>query len=603
MLFFSLAFLLPLNAQNIDIYSTDQSVLDKSQLFIDENSLSFYDIQNTNSFKPNSLEHLNLGFTKDKAVWVKFTLQNNTDFSLSRILEVQNPILEEVTLFDENGSSIQKGMLHTEAKQTTIEPAFALTLDANTQASYYLRIVNNTTALKFGIYLKDRNTFVYEDHRQQTLIMLSLGIIISFFIYNLLLYFYSREDSFLYYCLYLATLVWQQMTYLGITPLFFPASFVYFDNLSVLLKVNAMYIIAALFAKKFLSTKKYEKIDSIYNLIILIALIEIPLFGTPWFYYPEVGILTGLVFVLFNIYAGVWIYLRGYKQARFFIIGWSVLAIGFTLMIIDGLGLICVMYKIPNFILYATILEALFLSLAFTDRYVLLKEQKEKADMLLLESLGERQRVIENEIQKQTKSLSDALQSKRTLLKELHHRTKNNLQLILSILRIQIEHAESAAKSQLKDLQHRILAISQTHEMLYLQENLQHIDMDEYIDELCDKIKSSFHDKAMTFSTDARDIHMPLKEAGYIGLVINEIVINSIKHAKTHKLLVKISITKNSNEYTLKIQDNGEKSGLNENKRNTLGMSLIRTLVLDQLEGAMTIQTQEGLSYIIRFRL
>lgn len=530
--------------------------------------------------------------------------KNDLNHNVLKILKVQNPLLEEVTLYNELGDILKKsGMLHIDKMQTTIEPSFLITFKPKSSKTYYLKIKNNTTALRFAIMLEDPELFLYNDHLQQTLVMLSLGIIIALFLYNTLLYIYVKEISYLYYSLYLATLVLQQLTYLGITPLFFPTSFIHIDNLSVVFKVNIMYILAALFAKEFLQTKKYPIHNFIYNLIIIVAVIEIPLFGTPWFYYPEIGILTGLIFVLFNIYAAIYIYNRGHKQARFFIAGWSVLVIGFVLMIADGLGIVSIMYKMPNFILYATILEALLLSLAFTDRYVLLQKQKEKSDRLLVESLENRQAIIEAEIKRQTKVLFNTLESKKTLLKELHHRTKNNLQLILSIVRMQIQTVPLSSKILLKSLAGRIIAIAKTYEMLYLKDNLQKINMDDYIKELCENISQSFHQNKIIFHINATDIDFPLKEASYIGLLVNETVINSIKYANTEKLTINISLYKKENEYFLRIQDNGKGYCNTKEKQNSLGTSLIKTLVQNQLEGDLSMETTNGVSYVIRFKL
>jgi len=593
--------LFPLDANLIDMNSSDQNILDKVQIYIANSSLSLEDIQTKNHFHENNSRDINLGFIRNKAVWIRFSLQNNSNLPLSKILEVHNPLLEEVILYNEKGKTIKRGMLHVSKFQTTIEPSFLLTVEANSTNRYYLKVLNTTTSLRFLLFLKNPNFFLHEDHLQQTRIMLSIGIIIALFLYNMLLYIYSKEISYFYYSLYLATLVLQQLTYLGITPLFFPNLFVYLDNLSVVLKVNGMYIVAALFAKEFLNTKKYQNINRVYNIIIVLALIEIPLFGTPWFYYPEVGIITGLIFVLFNIFAAVYIYKKGYKQARFFIAGWSVLVVGFVLMIADGLGLISIMYKMPNFILYATVLEALLLSLAFTDRYALLREEKEKSDRLLVESLESRQVVIEAEIKKQTENLFHALESKKILLKELHHRTKNNLQLILSIVRMQTESVEPSLKNQFVDLANRIIAISKTHEMLYFKENLQAIDMNEYIYELCDKVEHSFYSNDIFFQINAQNIYLPITEASYVGLIINEIVINSMKHAKVQKLLINISIKREQKEYLLMVSDNGKGYTHDVDAKKTLGMTLITTLVQNQLEGDLKMQTQEGVSYMIRF--
>ena len=204
------------------------------------------------------------------------------------------------------------------------------------------------------------------------------SIIVMLLIYNSLLFLYTKENAYIFYCLYLATLLFQQVTYLGVSQMFFPQWLIHYDNLNVVFKVNIMYITAAIFAKSFLQTKVYPRINRIYNAIILVAILEMPLFGTPSFYYPEVAVLTGFVFVVFNIFASSFIYQQGYKQARFFVIGWSFLVVGFIIMIFDGLGLISVMHKMSNLIIFLTALEAIVLSLAFTDRYMILKVAKDK---------------------------------------------------------------------------------------------------------------------------------------------------------------------------------------------------------------------------------
>lgn len=493
-------------------------------------------------------------------------------------------------------------MLHVKETQITIEPSFLITLKPKTLQTYYIRIKNETTALRFRLLIKRHESFFYEDHHQQVFIILLLGIVVALFLYNLLLYLYTREIAYLYYCLYLVALVLQQLTYLGIMPLIAPPLFIQIDNLSVMPKVNGMYIMAALFAKEFLATKKHPTINMFYNVIIFMALIEIPLFGTPWFYYPEVGILTGLCFVFFNIWAALFIYIQGMKQARFFIAGWSLLGIGFVLMILDGLGFISVMDGLSNFILLATVLEALLLSLAFTDKYALLQKEKERSDYLLVQSLESQQIIIREEIQRQTKELTDALTSKQVLLKELHHRTKNNIQLILSIVRIEAQNVPSLLTKHFNDLIYRILAIAKIHDMLYIKENLQEIRMYDYIFELCDKIEHTIPQKII-FHLKIDDVSLPFKEAGYVGLILNEIIINSIKHAQKQELIIHIQIVQVSSQFMLTISDNGDAKHSQSNKYSTLGMDIIRTLVEEQLEGNMHKESIDGTHYTIRFSL
>lgn len=95
----------------------------------------------------------------------------------------------------------------------------------------------------------------------------------------------------------------------------------------------------------------------------------------------------------------------------------------------------------------------------------------------------------------------------------------------------------------------------------------------------------------------------PFREAGYVGLLINEIVINSIKHAKTEFLKVTISVKEEENNYTIMISDNGTSEVSVEKKEFSLGSALIKTLVIEQLEGEYEVKTDKGVTYMIRFSL
>jgi len=432
--------------------------------------------------------------------------------------------------------------------------------------------------------------------------MIFFGIIISLLIYNAFLYFFTKNIAYLYYSFYLSALLYQQLTYLGVAPLFFSKSFVHVDNLIVMFKVNIMYIMAALFAKIFLQTIKYPNINKIYKYIIVIAIFEIPVFGTKYFYYPEIGVFTGLIFVIFNIYAGVYIYLHGFKQARFFIVGWSILAIGFVLMIFDALGLISVMHKYPNLIMYSLALEAFVLSLAFTDYYKILREAKKKSDIELVEALKNSKITIEKEITAQTKELYNVMESNKIFLKELQHRTKNNLQLILSLVRMQADSSEMIVKEKLSKLEGRITAISKTHQMLYMEDDLQQINMDEYIYELCSDIEDGFIGQNIRFIIEVREVYMPLREASYIGLIINELVTNSIKYADIGSVVIVIEMIKDKNNYFLKVRDNGRGYDL-KHKSSGMGLSLVKALVEDQLDGTMRVKNKNGVLNMIEYKV
>jgi two-component sensor histidine kinase len=590
-----------LNASTIDFTQNSTKILSQAELYITTKKLTFQEVSKSADFFQSTKKHINLGFSKDTTLWIKLKFYNKSNQKIEKILEVNNPLLESVILYD--GVKVEKkGFLYNRDKKKSLNTIFDIELDAYDYRTLYLQVKNRTTALRLGLTLDDEDIFYSDEINHQALIFLFFGILLMLLIYTLVLSIYIRDKSYVLYAIYLSVLLAQQSTYLGVTQLFFPSWFIYYDDLSVVLKVNLLYIAAAFFAKSFLQTQKYPTLNKIYNIIIIIGLIEIPLFGFSTFYYPELAILTGFIFVIYNMYVGIYIYRDGYKQARLFVLGWSFLVIGYTLMIFDGLGIISFMQKAPNLIIYLTSIEAIFLSLAFTDRYIIIKNQKETADALLVETLKNRQEVIESEIKKQTKSLNAALENEQVILKELQHRTKNTLQLILSLTRMQGDSANKEAKGYLQNLENRINAIAKTHEMLYMKKELSYINMDEYIEELFNDLEN-LSKKEIFCNIEARQIYIPLREAGYIGLILNELITNSIKYVKLEHIIFDIQMHKENNKYILKIKDNGACYDYDSIKQQSMGLTLVNTLVSNQLDGDMLVKKKNGCEHIIRFEL
>jgi two-component sensor histidine kinase len=587
-------------ASPIDFRKNSDYILLNSKIYVDAESLKYEEIKNKALFSDCKVKHINLGFVRDTKVWIKLEFYNDSDKNVSKILQVRNPLLESVILYDDD-KIYKSGMLYVKNPRH-LNPTFELTLKPKQSKTYYMMVQNSTTSLRFELNLQDKITFLKDEYSKKTLIFVFFTVLVMLLLYNMTLIIYTKKRTYLYYCFYLLTLMAQQSTYLGLTQLYAPSWFIYYDNFAVVLKVNMMYISAAIFAKSFLNSKIYPKIDKIYNAFIILALIEIILFGTQYFYYPEIAVLTALTFIIFNLFAGYYIYNKGYKEARFFIIGWSFLVVGFVIMIFDGLGIITIMHKTSNIILFFTALEAIVLSLAFLDRYMMLKHEKEKADTMLMFTIEDKQKSIELEIAKKTKDLEKTLESKKTLLRELHHRTKNNLQLILSLIRMQSDGSNEKVKQKFKDLEGRISAIAKSHQLLYLKDDLQKINMDEYINELCNDLEG-LSDKNLIIDIQVRQIYMPLREASYIGLIINELITNSIKYVNLSNIIISIDMLKNQNQYSLEIKDNGVGFDYEKIKTKGIGIKLVRTLVESQLDGKLDIDIKNGCRYMIEFRL
>ena len=282
--------------------------------------------------------------------------------------------------------------------------------------------------------------------------------------------------------------------------------------------------------------------------------------------------------------------------------GWFLLAIGFILMILDGLGVVSVMHRLSNIILLLTAFEAIILSLAFTDRYMILKAQKEESDTLLFERLKENQIIIESEIEKRTSELNRALENTKVLLKELHHRTKNNLQLILSLIRMQSDRANSEIQTYSQSLEYRINSIARMHQKLYLGDDWQQINMNEYINELSSDLEN-LTKKDVKVNVGDKEIYLPFKDAGYIGLILNELITNSIKYSVSPNIIIDIQMYRVEKNCKIIYIDNGLCYDFFEENRTSIGLKLVRTLVENQLAGAISVTKKNGCEHVIEFEI
>ncbi|SEW02440.1 Two-component sensor histidine kinase, contains HisKA and HATPase domains [Chryseobacterium wanjuense] len=208
--------------------------------------------------------------------------------------------------------------------------------------------------------------------------------------------------------------------------------------------------------------------------------------------------------------------------------------------------------------------------------------------------------IKENEISQQNIKLQHLLEDKEWLIKEIHHRVKNNLQTVISLLNSQSAYIDDdLALSTIKNSQHRIHAMSLIHQKLYMSENISTINMPIYINELVEYLKDSFNLKQnIRFKINIDEIELDVSQAIPLGLIINEAVTNSIKYAfpDNSQGIISISlITKDTDHYLLTIADNGTGIILDPDKKtkNSFGMSLIRGLS-DDLDGKFSIENSNG---------
>ena len=225
----------------------------------------------------------------------------------------------------------------------------------------------------------------------------------------------------------------------------------------------------------------------------------------------------------------------------------------------------------------------------------------------LKQRTNQRLELQQREITKQNNSLHQLLNEKEWLLKEIHHRVKNNLQTVMSLLNSQSVYIDNeAALTAIHDSQHRVHAMSLIHQKLYNSENVSSIDMSFYIRELVSYLSDSFDTgQRIRFELNVEPLKMDVSQAVPLGLILNEAITNALKYAfpDGRKGIISISlVTTSPNHYLLTIADNGIgiHSHYSNQKQGSLGMSLMTGLSED-LDGKFSIENNNGTRINVSF--
>jgi len=219
-----------------------------------------------------------------------------------------------------------------------------------------------------------------------------------------------------------------------------------------------------------------------------------------------------------------------------------------------------------------------------------------------------------------------SLKEKEVLLKEIHHRVKNNLQVVSSLLNLQTGYVDDAqALGVLRDSRHRIRSMALIHEALYKSQDLARVDFSGYIRNLSSYLLRSYGDlaEAISLNIETDEVSLGINSAVPCGLILNELISNSLKHAfpstedrssngaspgienaldgTKGEIYIKLR-TDGNNQLSLVVGDNGVGFSPDLDFRNTssLGLQLVNTLV-EQLEGTIELENSGGTAFQITF--
>jgi len=215
--------------------------------------------------------------------------------------------------------------------------------------------------------------------------------------------------------------------------------------------------------------------------------------------------------------------------------------------------------------------------------------------------INKQNRIISTQLGELTKTL----EQKQMLLSELQHRVKNNLQHVISILEIQKESVDFNNIDELiRGNQNRIHSMALLHKKLNVSDNVHEVDVKRYVTELSELVKDSYesHSKKVNLQVHVEIEKISLEKALPLGLIIVELVSNSMKHAfkKLNIGIINIELTKDANGHTLYYSDNGSGFDFNAPSEKGLGQEIIKGLI-DQLGGVTETKSDNGFELTVWF--
>ncbi|MEQ9404672.1 MAG: histidine kinase dimerization/phosphoacceptor domain -containing protein [Cyclobacteriaceae bacterium] len=262
-----------------------------------------------------------------------------------------------------------------------------------------------------------------------------------------------------------------------------------------------------------------------------------------------------------------------------------------------------VAYETNTFVQIGLLLDIFILSIGIAVRVNIIQKSRREAQEKLIEQLQLNEKFqqdyldkLEVDVSSRTADLAQRNLENVTLLKEVHHRVKNNLQMITSMLNMQQRRLKTKeAKEALGLTKNRVKSIGLIHEHLYRHDDFSKIDLNEYVSELTDMLIHSLHKGSeVNVSVNIKAPKVGIEPAISIGLILNELITNSIKYAFENEKnpTLRIEIFEESQTLNIHVIDNGP--GINEEKNQTgFGHSIINTL-LDSMSGSIEYKNLPG---------
>ncbi|MBE0495737.1 MAG: hypothetical protein IBX45_04955 [Campylobacterales bacterium] len=545
---------------------------------------------------PNTI--LSFGFDDKSHLWLKATLDNPHKESRTFAVQFFPRINEHIALF-QCATTCQP--LSLKAPRFYLQPTYEITLAPHTHVTLLAHTHSFGTALKAKWHL-----FSHESARHAMLLdavalALFFGAMGALLLYNGFLFVFLKDITYGWYVCYLGAISFHHMMYTGVGYMLFSPGFMELvrdaSGLVFTLFTFFMMLFTGAYFKTHLHYPRFHRWLKLRYLLIGGAIL-----GSffPGLFQLVLVLNAVLVFSLLGF--GYYLLVKRNPLAPYFAAGWSVLIVSLLLMAFLNLGTSTLYDTLPYIAEAGIVFEALLFSFALASRLRTLQAAKEESDRTLLALKEEQKALLQTTVEEKTASLKEALEHKEVLLKELNHRVKNNLQMIVSLLNLQLPRAQSAeAISMLEEAVGRVRTISTLHEILSRESPKENLDIATYFSALTAHVQTLYDpEHKVHLSLTCKGV-LPIKDLIYCGLILNELLTNAYRHAKSKTPLhFHVNAFASPQKASLVVADSGDLC-LDTKEAKGLGLTLVRTLARQQLEGSLTHSTQQGCTWTLSF--
>jgi signal transduction histidine kinase len=368
----------------------------------DGKNYNFQEILKSNGFKPSTSAVPNLGVT-DKHNWIKFTalnLSGQKEFIIQLALSTIDYVDYYAIYDDGRIDSLKTGDCRAFNSRKYNRPDFVFDLNFSTakQATVLFK-VSGGEQVQAPINIGEKTSMLLSFIGEDILMGIYLGIVCTMILYNIFVFFSTRDRSYLFYVLYILIVGLTQLNFLGYAYKYFWADSIYVSNMAVYILSCFTAIFAMEFMKRFLFTKEkvpgLHKYFIVFYVIYYIAIILALLRKFNWSY--QVIQIDAMLAASFMLFVAWKISRQGFRPAKFFLVAWSTFLVGVCVFVMKDMGILpynkMTYYTMP----IGSAFEVILLSLALADRINILKKEKEDSIAKTLQLSIENEKIIKEQ--------------------------------------------------------------------------------------------------------------------------------------------------------------------------------------------------------------